>query len=217
MMKVRPAFPLVIAAPSGAGKTTLARALQSRDGDVVFALSATTRPPRPSERHGVDYHFVDDAGFEELVASGSLIEWAEVHGRRYGTLRSGVEASLAAGRVVVLDIDVQGARLVRQALPGAVLVFVLPPGVNEMRRRLQNRGSGEDPGELARRMQTAREELGHVPGFDYLIVNDDFDDAMRALEAILLAERSRVARMSSLETALAELRTDIDGLMQGSH
>lgn len=204
------AFPLVIAAPSGAGKTTLARALVDRHPDVVFSLSATTRPPRPGEHHDVDYHFVDDAGFQRLVDGGELLEWAEVHGRRYGTLRRGVESALARGQTVVLDIDVQGARMVRASLASAVLVFVLPPSAAEMRRRLRGRGSGEDLNELRRRMMTARAELAAVPEFDYVIVNDDFDDAMRIFEAILLAERNRVRRRDDLDAVLAALRDDID-------
>jgi guanylate kinase len=109
-------FLLVIAAPTGAGKTSLARALVERYPELVFSLSATTRPPRPGETHDVDYHFVDDAGFQRLIDDGELLEWAEVHGRRYGTLRHRVEAALASGQTVVLDIDVQGARMVRASL-----------------------------------------------------------------------------------------------------
>jgi guanylate kinase len=210
-------FPLVIAAPTGAGKTTLARALVERHPELVFSLSATTRPPRPSETHDVDYHFVDDGAFQRLIDDGELLEWAEVHGRRYGTLRRRVEAALASGRTVVLDIDVQGARMVRASLPAAVLVFVLPPSVAEMRRRLVTRGSGEDPTELHRRMRTARGELDAVQEFDYVIVNDDFDDAMGRLEAVLLAERCRVHRLPHLVPTLASLRTDIDAITERSH
>jgi guanylate kinase len=208
----RCAFPLVIAAPSGAGKTSLARALVDKHPDVVFSLSATTRPPRPGERHDVDYHFVDGGGFQRLIDEGALLEWAEVHGRRYGTLRHGVEDALAHGRTVVLDIDVQGARMVRDSLPSAVLVFVLPPSAAEMTRRLRGRNSGEDQDELRRRMLTARAELAAVPDFDYVIVNDNFDDAMRTFEASLLAERSRISRRSDLDAAIAALRDDIDNI-----
>jgi guanylate kinase len=210
-------FPLVIAAPTGAGKTSLARALVDRHPELVFSLSATTRSPRPGESHDVDYHFVDDSGFQRLIDAGELLEWAEVHGRRYGTLRRGVEAALTNGRTVVLDIDVQGARMVRASLPAAVLVFVLPPSVAEMRRRLASRGSGEDLSELRRRMRTARLELDAVQEFDYVIVNDDFKEAMQRIEAILLAERCRVHRLAQLTPTLAALRADIDATIERSH
>jgi guanylate kinase len=209
-------FPLVIAAPSGAGKTSLARALVESSPDIVFSLSATTRMARPGERDGMDYRFVDDAGFDELLRSGELLESAEVHGRRYGTLRSGVESALAAGRTVVLDIDVQGAQQVRQALGDAVLVFVLPPSVSEMKRRLHTRGS-ESEEQLATRMRTARAELEAVKDFDYVIVNDVFADALRRLEAIVTAERDRVARLPELDDMLDGLRAEIDEIIQRSH
>jgi len=209
-------FPLVIAAPTGAGKTSLARALVDRHPELVFSLSATTRAPRPAESHDVDYHFVDDAGFQRLIETGELLEWAEVHGRRYGTLRRGVLAALGKGQIVVLDIDVQGARMVRASLPAPVLVFVLPPSVAELRRRLASRGSGEDRLELHRRLRTARHELDAVQEFDYVIVNDDFEEAMSRLEAILLAERCRVHRLTQLSATLQTLRADIDATVERS-
>jgi guanylate kinase len=209
-------FPLVIAAPSGAGKTSLARALVERWPDVVFSLSATTRQPRPGEQQGRDYEFVDDAGFHQLQADGELLESAVVHGRRYGTLRRGVDAALAAGDTVVLDIDVQGARMVRSALPDAVLVFVLPPSVPEMRRRLDGRNS-ESAEELDTRMRTARDELDAVRDFDYVIVNDDFELAMRRLESIVSAERGRLPRLSNIDRVLDEMRSDIDAVLERSH
>ena len=126
-----PAFPVVIAAPSGAGKTSLARSLVEQSPGVEFSISATTRPPRPMEQDGRDYFFVDDAEFDRQIASSELLEWAEVHGRRYGTPRRSIEESLARGHIVVLDIDVQGARQVRSAFPAAVLIFILPPTVGE--------------------------------------------------------------------------------------
>lgn len=210
-------FPLVIAAPTGAGKTSLARALVERYPELVFSVSATTRPPRPGESHDVDYHFVDEAGFQRLIDGGELLEWAEVHGRRYGTLRRGVEAALSNDQTIVLDIDVQGARMVRASLPAAVLLFVLPPSVAEMRRRLASRGSGEDPSELRRRLLTARHELDAVQDFDYVIVNDDFEEAMRRIEAILLAERCSAHRLARLAPLLAALRADIDVIIERSH
>jgi guanylate kinase len=209
-------FPLVIAAPSGAGKTSLARALVETRSDMVFSLSATTRAPRPGEQDGVDYRFVDDAGFDALERTGDLLEWAHVHGRRYGTLKSGVNAALAAGKTVVLDIDVQGAQQVHRALSDAVLVFVLPPSVSEMKRRLHQRGSESDE-QLVTRMRTARAELEAVKDFDYVVVNDEFEDALRTIEAIVAAERERVDRQPDIEKMLDGLRADIDEIIQRSH
>jgi len=215
MSRYRP-FPLVIAAPSGAGKTSLARALVDTRGDMVFSLSATTRAPRPGERNGVDYRFVSEAEFDALAQSGELLEWAHVHGRRYGTLKSGVQAALEAGRTVVLDIDVQGAQLVQHALSDAVLVFVLPPSVLEMKRRLHTRGS-ESAAQMETRMRTARAELDAVKTFDYVVVNDDFEEALRTIEAIVAAERERVARQTHLDEMLDGLRADIDEILKGSN
>jgi guanylate kinase len=209
------AFPLVLAAPSGSGKTTLARALVERRPDVTFSLSATTRPPRPGERHGEDYLFVDDAGFDRLVESRELFEWAVVHGRRYGTLRSGVEAALRQGRTVVLDIDVQGARRVRDTVPEAVLIFILPPSGAEMVRRLQLRGS-ENAEELATRMRTARSELDAVADFDHVIINDDFERALGDIEAIIAAQPVRTANDSDVDSLIERLRSDIDVVLQRS-
>jgi guanylate kinase len=215
-MAVHRPFPVVIAAPSGAGKTSLARALVERREEVVFSLSATTRPPRPGEREGIDYRFVDDTGFDALIANGELLEWALVHGRRYGTLRSGVEDALARGATVMLDIDVQGARRLRTTLPDAVLIFVLPPSVAEMERRLLSRGSESDA-ELVTRMRTARAELDAVQDFDYVVINDEFEDTLRTLESIIAAERERVSRKHRLDDVLDALRADIDALIRRSH
>lgn len=138
-----------------------------------------------------------------------------MHGRRYGTLRRGVKAGLAAGRTVVLDIDVQGARMVRSVLPDAVLVFVLPPSVAEMRRRLQARGS-ESREELASRLRTARAELDVVAEFDYMVVNDDFQQALRLIEAVVMAERGRVTRTADIDATLEAMRRDIDETLRRS-
>jgi guanylate kinase len=209
-------FALVLAAPSGAGKTSLARALVERWTDMAFSLSATTRAPRPGEVDGVDYRFVDDAGFDALLAGDELLEWAIVHGRRYGTLRSGVRDALNAGSTVVLDIDVQGASRVRTEMPDAVMVFILPPSVAEMTRRLQSRASGEDAGELATRMRTARMELGEVAQFDYVVVNDDFELTIRKVESIIAAERARVTRVADLDETLDRMRADMDVTLERS-
>lgn len=215
MSWARHAFPLVIAAPSGAGKTTLARALVDRAEGVVFALSATTRPARAAERDGRDYRFVDDAGFDTLIEAGELLEWASVHSHRYGTLREGVARALDRGDCVVLDIDVQGARRVRSLFPEAVLVFVLPPSAEELRRRLENRGTEAD-GDRAVRLTTALAELGAVDEFDYIVVNEDIETAVDALRAILEAERNRRTRFVALGERVSRIENILQNMIGGT-
>lgn len=212
-MKVRARpFPLVLAAPSGAGKTTLARGLVERDAGVVLSVSATTRQPRVHERPGHDYLFVDDAEFDRMQRAGELVEWASVHGQRYGTPRSQIEDGLARGAVVVLDIDFQGARQIRAAYEDTVLVFVLPPSTDELVRRLLGRGS-ESAAERIGRLRTARTELGVAQEFDYVVVNDDIDAAIHALESILLAERHRVSRTGDIRERLRELNESLNEVL----
>lgn len=202
------AFPIVITAPSGAGKTSLAQELVRRRADVVFSISATTRAARQGERDGVDYHFVDEASFSRLAESGELVEWAEVHGCRYGTLRRDVEAALAAGTAVVLDIDLQGARQVRRHLPEAVLVFVLPPSAAELIRRLEARAT-ESAGQRAVRLAAAARELAAIDEFDYVVVNDDFETAVATLEAVVTAERCRRTRNPGVGPVAAEMASEL--------
>lgn len=208
-----PGFPLVLAAPSGAGKTTLAKALVQRDAQVEFALSATTRPARPGEVDGVHYRFVDDAAFDRLVRDGALLEWARVHRHRYGTLKEGVEVSLGNGRVVCLDIDVQGARQIRSIFADAVLVFILPPSANELGRRLRGR-AGESAQDIAVRMRTALQELGAAREFDYIVVNDDLESAIGVLGGILTAERHRTSRKTGLDTETTELISRLSDMIE---
>jgi len=197
-------FPLVVSAPSGAGKTTLARALVKRRKGLVFALSATTRERRPTERDGRDYRFVDGPEFDRLIAANELLEWAWVHQQRYGTLKGSVARALDAGHCPVLDIDVQGARRVRELFADSVLAFVLPPSAAELERRLDSRGS-EDERQRRLRLGTALEELRAVPEFDYIVVNDDFESAVDSLDAIVTAERQRRQRYVALESRVAKL------------
>ncbi len=206
-------FALVIAAPSGAGKTTLARALVDRHDDVEFSVSATTRPKRAYEKGSRDYHFVDEPEFIRMQEAGVLLEWAVVHGRRYGTPKKEVEQRLKEGLVVVLDIDVKGAGQVRQALPAAVLVFVLPPSAEELRRRLASRDT-EPPEERRVRLETARQELRTAGLFDYIIVNDDFELALARLEGIVTAERAKVRRSVNLEQRIAALDQELEKLLE---
>ncbi len=183
---------VVLAGPSGAGKTTLARRLVEEVPGFEFSVSTTTRPPRGEERDGTDYFFVSDDRFDELVRLGYFLEWAGVHGRRYGTSRDWVCERLAAGRSVVLDIDVVGARNVRRAIPGAVLVFVAPPSLEVLEGRL--RGRGTESGDLLEgRIDAAASEMRWAGAFDYLIVNSDLGAAAARLSAIVDAESARIS------------------------
>jgi guanylate kinase len=186
-----PGLLLVLSAPSGAGKTTLAHRFRARHPDAVFSVSATTRAPRGAERDGVDYHFVGPARFAELVAQGALAEWAEVHGQRYGTLRATVDEALRAGRIAVFDIDVQGGAQLRRAFPvEAVTVLVVPPSEAELARRLRGRSTDSDE-VIARRLAAARAEVdAGLASYDYAVVNDELDAAVARLEAIAAHERA---------------------------
>lgn len=173
----------VIAAPSGAGKTSLLHALMRRRPGIGFSVSCTTRKPRAGEVDGKDYHFIGREEFERLVGAGEFIEHASVFGNLYGTRRSVVESALAAGRDLILEIDWQGARQVRERLPEAVQVFILPPSRAELEARLRKRGSDSDEA-IARRLGESVEEMSHWREFDYVIVNRDFDRALAELEAV---------------------------------
>lgn len=188
-------FAVVLCAPSGTGKTTVARALVEEYEDLMFSVSATTRPPRPGERPGVDYHFVSRDRFETMVEGGEFLEWAEVHGQLYGTPRSNLEEAAERGRDLVLDIDVQGGRQVRAARPDSVMIFLLAPSVDVMLERLRRRGS-EAESEVRRRLRTARGELESVDEFEYVVVNDELRDTVAAVRAIVTAERQRRRRNS---------------------
>jgi guanylate kinase len=188
----------VIAAPSGAGKSTLARALLRTEPALCLSVSVTTRQPRPGERDGTDYHFVDDATFAAMADDGRLLESARVFGRGYGTPRAPVEAALFAGQDVLFDIDWQGWRQVKQALPDdCVGVFVLPPSIEALRSRLLAR-AGDDAAEIARRMAASAGEIEHWREFDHAVVNDDLDRCLADIRAILWASRTVTRRQTGL-------------------
>jgi guanylate kinase len=178
---------VVLAGPSGVGKTSVVDALRRRLPEMFFSVSATTRDPRPGEVEGVHYHFVGPAGFDDLIARGELLEWAEIHGglQRSGTPREPVEEALAAGRPVLVEVDLQGARAIKAVLPEAVTVFLAPPSLAELERRLRGRGT-ESEAQFQRRLQTAREEIAACDEFDVVVVNADLQDVVARLVDLLV-------------------------------
>ncbi len=195
----------IVAAPSGAGKSSIVNACLARDPNIRLSISFTSRQPRPGERHAEHYHFIAADKFEQMVAAGDFFEHARVHGDWKGTARESVEAQLAQGRDVLLEIDWQGARQVRDKVPDAVSVFILPPSREALEQRMRARGQDSDA-TIARRMAAAREEMSHYGEFDYVIVNEDFVTAVDEMCAIFTASRLRreaqVARHSKLISAL---------------
>ena len=191
----------IVAAPSGAGKSSLVNALLERERDIVLSISHTTRPPRPGDVDGEHYHFVNRGVFERLVADGAFLEHAEVFGNLYGTSRSAVEPVLAQGRDVLLEIDWQGARQVRKVMPDCVSIFILPPSREELERRLRTRAA-DSAVTIARRLAESVEEIAHVDDFDYVIVNDQFADALADLRAIVATRRLRREAQTKRHAAL---------------
>jgi guanylate kinase len=186
----------VVTAPSGAGKTSLINAVLAEESRLRLSVSYTTRPPRPAEQNGREYHFVDDATFVDMLERGEFLESAQVHGHRYGTSQAAISAALDGGYDLVLEIDWQGAQQVRRLLPDCVGIFLLPPSLGELERRLRSRGQDSDQ-VIARRMAAARDEISHFPESDYVIINKDFEIAKRDLLAIIRAERLVTRRQVS--------------------
>jgi guanylate kinase len=199
---------LVLSSPSGGGKTTIARLLKQGREDLGYSVSATTRAPRAGERDGVDYHYLSRDEFLRRVEAGDFLEYAKYNGHLYGTLRSEIERILGEGRHAVLDIEIHGARQVRAAFPGAILVFVLPPSARVLAARLAERGT-EDPDRVRERLALAAAELSAVPEYDFAIVNDDLFAAVASVAAVLDAESRRVSRHPSLPELVEELQRDI--------
>ncbi len=180
----------IISAPSGAGKTSLVKALVDSSPDIITSVSSTTRPKRPGEEDGAHYNFIDTVRFQSQLAQGDLLEHALVFDNYYGTSRGWVERHLTRGMDVILEIDWQGARQVREKIPDAVSIFILPPSREELEKRLRNRGQDSDE-VISKRLGAARLEMSHFAEFDYLVVNDDFTTALEELQVILRAQRLR--------------------------
>ncbi|PZP64947.1 MAG: guanylate kinase [Azospira oryzae] len=196
----------IVAAPSGAGKTSLVAALLQRDPKLRLSVSYTTRPPREGEVDGRHYHFVDRATFQAMLERGEFLESAEVYGNCYGTSQRWVSEQLACGTDVLLEIDCQGAAQVRRLMPEAVGIFVLPPSLKVLRERLERRGT-EQPEAIARRLAAAQGEMRRVSEFDYVIINDQFDEALEDLTSVVRAERLKVARQMERHGRLIESLT----------
>lgn len=186
----------VVSAPSGAGKTTLCKQLVSHISGLKHSTSYTTRVPRPGEIHGREYYFVDDRYFQDLVEQNEFVEWAQVYGHRYGTPRTAMVDMMERGIDVLLEIDVQGARQIKKTFDDAVFVYILPPSIEALRVRLEQRGS-DSPDEIQRRLQMVREEMWSYREYDYIVKNDDMKQALVSLESIVLAERSKTKRLDS--------------------
>jgi guanylate kinase len=203
------AFPVILSSPSGGGKTTIAHKLLAVRRDVGYSVSATTRPPREGEVDGSDYHFRSLKDFKRGQAAGEFAESAEVHGHLYGTLRAEVDRVLAAGRHVIMDIDVQGTRQFAAAFPHSVLIFILPPSAEVLIARLEARGT-EDPKSLIRRFRSAKDELKAIDLYQYVVVNDDVDSAVAAISGIIESEGLKRSRDGALDARVRNLMSGIE-------
>lgn len=192
---------IIVSAPSGAGKTSLVKELIARDPATRKSVSYTTRPRRPGEKDGLDYHFVDAGSFQNMLNAGEFLESAQVHGNMYGTGQKWVEEHRGQGLDIVLEIDWQGAKQVRGLMPGAICIFVLPPSVEALRGRLTKRAQDSEA-VIAARLAAARSEVAHVHEFDYVIINDEFDDAVEDLISIVRSTRLRLATQLDRNQAL---------------
>ncbi len=196
----------IISAPSGAGKTSLIKALLAEDKNVALSISHTTRKPRPGEENGVDYHFVDETTFLLMLGEAQFLESAHVHGARYGTSQCAVDALLKAGQDVILEIDWQGAQQVRRLYPDAISIFVLPPSIETLELRLNSRGQDSQE-TIANRVAAAREEMSHVGEFDYVTINHYFEEALQDIRAVIRSRRLVAAKQLQHNAALIETLT----------
>ena len=208
-----PAFPVILAAPSGTGKTTIAKRLLELRSDLGFSVTCTTRPPRPAETHGVDYFFLAGEEFETKASRGEFAEHALVHGKRYGTLRSEIDRLMAEGRNPIMTIDVQGAIQFVEAFPSAVLIFLLPPSAVELLSRLSGRGS-ESRATLTTRVDSALKELATIDRFEYVVVNDELEHAVAQVLSIIDAEALRRTRLTDLTARVTGLATELRNAIQ---
>jgi guanylate kinase len=199
---------IIISGPSGAGKSALTDYALRSLTDLKFSISYTTRAPRGGERDGIEYFFTDRAKFESLAAAGEFLEWAEVHGNYYGTSQSVIDGFLRQGNDVILDIDVQGARNIKKARPDSVAVFVLPPSYDILRERLLNR-SLDDKGVIEKRLKIAGDEISHYECYDYLLINDDLENAERELVAVIISAR---CRMNTRRNTAASILNSFGGI-----
>jgi len=196
---------IVLSSPSGAGKSTLSRMLMDADGGITMSVSATTRPKRPGEKEGVDYHFVDDSEFDRMIEAGEFVEWAPVFGYRYGTPKAPVKDALGEGRDILFDIDWQGTQQLHAAMgEDLVRIFLLPPSMGELERRLRNRGTDSEE-VIADRMQRAESEISHWAEYDYVLVNADSEKCLSGIRTIVAAERLKRARQIGLVAFVREL------------
>jgi guanylate kinase len=203
---------LVIASPSGAGKTSISRTILQKFDNISLSISVTTRPRRPSEAEGVHYFFIDEHRFKQMRDGNDLLEWAEVHGNFYGTPRADVERKIAAGHDVVFDIDWQGTQqLIRKCQPDMVTIFVLPPSIAALKSRLEHRA--QDSNEvIARRLLNAREEMAHWRDYDYVLVNEDLEKACEDVAGILASARLQRSRQAGIDAFVEDLQAQIDRL-----
>lgn len=196
----------IISAPSGAGKTSLIKALMADDANLKLSISHTTRQPRPGEQNGVDYHFIDEPTFILMLGEAQFLESAHVHGARYGTSQCAVDAPLKDGYDVILEIDWQGAQQVRRLYPESVSIFVLPPSIETLEQRLNSRGQDSQE-TIARRVSAAREEMRHVGEFDYVTINHNFEEALRDIRAVIRSRRLTAATQLQRYAALIDTLT----------
>jgi guanylate kinase len=185
---------LVVTGPSGSGKTSVCKALLKMFPQLRFSVSLTTRPPRPTEADGMDYHFISEAEFHDRIRSGDLIEWAENYGQLYGTSRENMGATMREGHDLLLDVDTRGARALKKAWPGGIFIFVIPPSIEVLEKRLRGRGS-ETEETIRRRFDNALAEIREIVWYDYVIMNDELDAAIDRLRSIYVAEKCRRERM----------------------